>query len=186
MNFCNTNLERSQVIKQIRIYKCCVGLISHSSSIYYNKTVFLFPGMSGVGKSTIARKLSGIMTPINDDRNLLEFADNKVIVRSDFSEDNCLPGRYIINNDLTGILKAVLFPVKEYERDSFIEPLTDKGLIWRKLLTCVAPPAEGLDHLFPNYYAMIDRLMDLVPFFNFHHNLKDSPEYIANTIRLTI
>ncbi|HQM86091.1 MAG TPA: hypothetical protein PLD55_15535 [bacterium] len=123
------------------------------------------------------------MTPINDEKNILEFSEKGVVVKSYFPKTDGHPKEYLINHDVTGILKAALFPIKEYERDSFIEPLTDKGLIWRKLLTCVAPPITGEDHLFPNYYEMIDRLMDSVPFFNIYHNLKDSPEFIAELLR---
>ncbi|HSW60473.1 MAG TPA: hypothetical protein VLJ60_06710 [bacterium] len=140
-------------------------------------------GVSESGKTTLAKKMSFIMKPINDEKNVLAFNKNGIVVSSFFPATDYKQKEYLINHDLTGILKAVLFPIKEYERDSFIEPLTDKGLIWRKLLTCVAPPITGEDHLFPNYYEMIDRLMDSVPFFNIYHNLKDSPEFIAELLR---
>lgn len=178
-----SQITEFQKKKQIDSYSSVNGLISHCSSLKDNEIVFLFPGVSGLGKSTIAKKMSTIMIPLNDDRNFLEFKGSKIFIRSDFSKIYGHPKEYLINHDLTGILKAVLFPIKEYERDSFIEPLTDKGFIWRKLLTCVAPPITGEDHLFPNYYEMIDRLMDSVPFFNIYHNLKDSPEFIANLLR---
>jgi hypothetical protein len=159
------------------------GLIIHSSAIESSGVSFVFPGIADVGKSTLANKLSNIMTVINDDMNILEFADNGIKVSTYFTQAENQGYHYLINEDVTGALKSVFFPIKEYEKDSFIEPLNDKGLIWRKLLTCVAPPITGEDHLFPNYYAMIDRLMDSVPFFNFYHNLKDSPEFIADLLR---
>ena len=123
------------------------------------------------------------MTPINDDMNILEFTDDGIKVSTYFTQEENQGYHYLINEDVTGILKAVFFPVKEYERDSFIEPLTDKGYIWRMLLTCVAPPVKGEDHLFPNYYEMMDRLINSAQFYNFYHNLKDSPEFIADILR---
>jgi len=159
------------------------NIVAHCSAIKAFNFTYIFPGISESGKSTIAKKLNGLMTPINDEKNILEFSEKGVVVKSYFPKTDGHPKEYLINHDVTGILKAALFPIKEYERDSFIEPLTDKGLIWRKLLTCVAPPITGEDHLFPNYYEMIDRLMDSVPFFNIYHNLKDSPEFIAELLR---
>ena len=176
-----TRNRRRDVLKFL--YSSQKGLIIHSSAIESSGVSFIFAGVADVGKSTLAKKLSNIMTVINDDMNILEFTDNGIRVSTYFTQAENQGYHYLINEDVTGILKAVLFPIKEYERDSFIEPLTDKGLIWRKLLTCVAPPITGEDHLFPNYYEMIDRLMDSVPFFNIYHNLKDSPEFIAELLR---
>lgn len=173
--------RRESVLRSL--YSLQNGLIVHSSAVEDSGNSFIFAGIADAGKSTLAKKLSEIMTVINDDMNILEFTDSGIKVSTYFTQAENQGYHYLINEDVTGILKAVFFPIKEHERDSFIELLTDKGLIWRKLLTCVAPPITGEDHLFPNYYAMIDRLMDSVPFFNIYHNLKDSPEFIAEMLR---
>ena len=115
--------------------------------------------------------------------NILEFKDSGIEVSTYFTQAENRGYHYLINEDAKGILKAVLFPKMEFIKDSHIEKIDDRGHIWKTLLTCVAPPLKGEDELFPNYLSMLDRLMDSVPFFNIHHNLKDSPEFIAEILR---
>jgi len=167
----------------LSLYSSQNGLIVHCSAVEDSGSSFIFAGVADAGKSTLANKLGKIMTVINDDMNILEFCDNGIKVSTYFTQQENQGFHYLINENATGILKAVLFPVKELKKDSYLEQLSDKGFIWKALLNCVAPPITGEDHLFPNYYKMIDRVMDTVPFFNIHHNLKDSAEQIATLLR---
>ncbi|HQO92906.1 MAG TPA: hypothetical protein PLX56_11325 [bacterium] len=167
----------------LSLYSSQNGLIVHCSAVEDSGSSFIFAGVADAGKSTLANKLGKIMTVINDDMNILEFCDKKVKVSTYFTQAENQGYHYVINEDASGLLKAVLFPVKELENDSYLEQLADKGFIWKMLLNCVAPPITGEDHLFPNYYRMIDKLMESVPFFNIHHNLKDSAEHIATLLR---
>jgi hypothetical protein len=173
--------QRESVLRSL--YSSQNGLIVHCSAVEDSDNAFIFAGVADAGKSTLAKKLSKIMTVINDDMNILEFCDNGIKVSTYFTQAENQGFHYVINEDASGLLKAVLFPVKETETESFLEPLSDEGLIWKMLLNCVAPPITGEDHLFPNYYRMIDKLMESVPFFNIHHNLKDSAEHIATLLR---
>ncbi len=173
--------RRESVLRSL--YSSENGLIVHCSAVEDSGSSFIFAGVADAGKSTLANKLSKIMTVINDDMNVLEFSDAGIKVSTYFTQAENQGYHYIINENVSGLLKAVIFPVKEKETESFLEPLSDKGLIWKMLLNCVAPPITGEDHLFPNYYRMIDKLMESVPFFNIHHNLKDSAEHIATLLR---
>lgn len=173
--------RRESVLRSL--YSSNRGLIVHCSAVEDSGHSFVFAGVADAGKSTLAQKLNGIMTVINDDMNILEFSNSGIKVSTYFTQAENQGFHYLINENVTGLLKAVLFPVKELSKDSYLELLTDKGLIWKKLLTCAAPPITGEDHLFPNYLNMLDRLMDSIAFFNIHHNLKDSPEFISKLLR---
>ena len=173
--------RRESVLRSL--YSSQNGLIVHCSAVEDSGSSFVFAGIADAGKSTLASKLSRIMTVINDDMNVLEFSDAGIKVSTYFTQAENQGYHYLINENATGVLKAILFPVKELENDSYLEQLADKGFIWKMLLNCVAPPITGEDHLFPNYYRMIDKLMESVPFFNIHHNLKDSAEHIATLLR---
>jgi len=159
------------------------GLVIHSGSVKEVCGSFLFVGKSKTGKSTITRKLDSIITGINDDMNILKFKKEGIEVSSFFLRSENPGFHYLINEEAKGILKAVLFPKMEFIKDSHIEKIDDRGHIWKTLLTCVAPPLKGEDELFPNYLSMLEKLMDSVPFFNIHHNLNDSPEFIAELLR---
>lgn len=166
------------------LYSSNSGLIVHCSAIYDNGSVFAFAGVADTGKSTLAEKLSWNMSVINDDMNIFEFKSNGCIkVSTYFTHDEDQGYHYIINENLSGILKAVFFPVKEDKKLSGIELIKDRGAIWTTLLTCVAPPLKNENELFQNYLEMLDRLMDSVPFFNIYHNLKDSPELLTSILR---
>lgn len=165
------------------LYSLKKGLIVHCSAVEDSGNVFAFAGISDAGKSTLAEKLNSIMPVINDDMNIFQFSDNGVSVSTYFTQAENNGFHYTINENLSGTLKAVLFPVKEKEKRTCMELITDKGFIWKTLLTCVAPPLNGEDHLFPNYLEMVDRIIDSVPFYNIHHNLKNSPDEIANLLR---
>ena len=173
--------RREKVLRSL--YSTNSGLIVHSGAVVDNCSSYVFAGLSGAGKSTLTEKLDGIFTAINDDMNILEFKDSGIEVSTYFTQAENRGYHYLINEDAKGILKAVLFPKMEFIKDSHIEKIDDRGHIWKTLLTCVAPPLKGEDELFPNYLSMLDRLMDSVPFFNIHHNLKDSPEFIAEILR---
>lgn len=165
------------------LYSSQSGLIMHSSAVEDVGNVFVFAGVADVGKSTVANKLSKKMTVINDDMNILEFTENGIEVSTYFTQAENRGYHYLINEDAKGTLRAVLFPKMEFEKKSFLEKINDRGYIWRTLLNCVAPPLKGEDELFPNYLEMLEKLMDVVPFFNIHHNLNDSPEIIAELLR---
>ena len=165
------------------LYSSKSGLIVHCSAVFDSGSVFAFTGEADAGKSTLAEKLSNIMPVINDDMNIFEFYDNGCIkVSTYFTHDEDQGYHYIINGNLSGTLKAVLFPVKEVAKTSSIKLIEDKGAIWTTLLKCVAPPLKNENELFQNYLEMLDRLMDHVPFFNIYHNLKDSPELLADVL----
>lgn len=165
------------------LYSSEKGLIVHSGAVCEKGLAYVFGGLSDAGKSTLTSKLGEMMIPINDDMNILEFKGLNIEVFTYFVRSEDQGYHYLINENAKGILKAFFFPVKEFEKESHIELLKDKSYIWKMLLTCVAPPLKGEDGFFPNYMAMIDRLIDSVPFYNIHHNLKNSPYEIAELLR---
>lgn len=175
------NSRREAVLRDLLSNK--KGLVVHCSALTANGKAFAFAGLADIGKTTLAEKLGKKMEVINDDMNIFEFTDKGINVSTYFTQSENRGFHYIINEKAGGILKTVLFPVKEYSLDSFLEPLTDKAFIWTALLTCTAPPLKGEDHLFPAYLELIDRLIDSVPFFKVHHNLKDPPEFLAELLK---
>ena len=175
----------SETVKvQRELYLAEKALIVHSSSFEKNGFAFVCGGVCGIGKSTLCFKLKELCNPINDDRNLLEFADSGIIVSSfwDQNEQQFSTKKYLVNQELTAKLKAFLFVAKEFEKETYLEKLTDKALIWKKLLFCAAPPAEGENQLFGHYFSMLEKLMSQTEFFIIHHNLKDSPEFVAKRL----
>ena len=168
---------------QREFYSAEKGLIVHSSSFEKDGLGFICGGISTAGKSTLCFKLQHIFTPINDEKNILEFAGDGLIIKS-FCDLNSLYGtkKYLVNQELTAKLRAFLFVAKEFEKETYLEKLTDKALIWKKLLFSAAPPAEGENQLFGHYFSMLEKLMSRTEFFIIHHNLKDSPEFVAGRL----
>lgn len=173
--------RREDILRSM--YSSKKGLIVHCSAVFDSGSVFAFAGVADTGKSTLAEKLSNIMPVINDDMNIFHFSDGGIRVSTYFTQAENNGYHYTINENLSGRLKAVLFPVKEEKKLSGIELIEDKGTIWTTLLTCVAPPLKNENELFQNYLEMLDRLMDSVLFFNIYHNLKDSPELLTSVLR---
>lgn len=169
---------------QRELYLAEKGLIVHSSSFEKNGFTFVCGGVCGSGKSTLCFKLKELFNPINDDRNLLEFSDDGIIVSSfwDQNEQNFSTKQYLVNQELSAKLKAFLFVAKEFEKETYLEELSDRTQIWKKLLFCAAPPVKGDESLFPNYFSMLEKLMSETKFFVIHHNLKDPPEFVAEKL----
>ncbi len=169
---------------QRELYSAEKALIVHSSSFEKNGFAFVCGGVCTAGKSTLCFKLKELFNPINDDRNLLEFADSGIIVSSfwDQNEQNFSTKQYLVNNEISAKLRAFLFVAKEFEKETYLEELSDKTYIWKKLLLCAAPPVKGDESLFPNYFSMLEKLMSETRFFIIHHNLKDPPEFVAERL----
>ena len=169
---------------QRELYLAEKALIVHSSSFEKNGFAFVCGGVCGIGKSTLCFKLKELFNPINDDRNLLEFADSCIIVSSfwDQNEQHFSTKQYLVNNEISAKLKAFLFVAKEFEKETYLEELSDKSLVWKRLLLCAAPPVKGDESLFPNYFSMLEKLLSETKFFVIHHNLKDSPEFVAQKL----
>ena len=169
---------------QREFYSSEKGLIVHSSSFEKNGQGFICGGVCGIGKSTLCFKLQHIFTPINDDRNLLEFTDEGLIIKSFWDQNlrQFSTKKYLVNQDVTAKLRAFLFVAKEFEKETCLEKLTDKALIWKKLLFAAAPPAEGENQLFGHYFSMLEKLMSQTEFFIIHHNIMDSAEFVAERL----
>jgi hypothetical protein len=172
---------RENTYKELFVSKS--GIVAHSSSLLDGKNVYLFCGVSESGKSTMAKKMSETMIPINDEKNILEFTEKGIKVSTFFLKEEDDPKEYLVNENATGYLKIFFFPIKEFEKTSFVEPLKDKTYVWKTLLTCLGPPTLEDNHYFSAYLELIDRLMDSVPVYKFYHNLNDPPEYIAKLLR---
>lgn len=166
------------------LYSAEKALIVHSSAFEKDGFGFVCGGISTAGKSTLCFKLQKIFNPINDDRNLLEFTDSGLIIKSFWDQNSFenLTKKYLVNQDISAKLKAFLFVAKEFEKETYLEKLSDKALIWKKLLINVLPPAEGENQLFGHYFSMLEKLMSQTEFFIIHHNLKDSPEFVAKRL----
>ena len=168
---------------QRKLYSAEKALIVHSSAFEKDGFGFVCGGVSTAGKSTLCFKLKEIFDPINDDRNLLEFTDDGLIIKSFWDQNTFnLTKKYLVNQDITAKLKAFLFVAKEFEKETYLEKLTDKALIWKKLLINALPPAEGENQLFGHYFSMLEKLLAQTEFFIIHHNLKDSPEFVAERL----
>ncbi|HPM47188.1 MAG TPA: hypothetical protein PL056_08970 [bacterium] len=159
------------------------GLIIHSSALCDGSNVYLFGGVSGSGKSSIAKKMNGLMIPVNDEKNVLQFTDRGITVSTYFTVDGSEEKQYLVNENVTGILAKVFFIRKVFNEPSRSEVISDKAQIWKMLLKCVAPPYFGEDHFFPNYLELIEKLIDSVPFFYFYFNISDNPEILADIMR---
>ena len=169
---------------QRELYLAEKALIVHSSSFEKNGSAFVCGGVCGIGKSTLCFKLKDLFNPINDDRNLLEFTGGGILVSSfwDQNEQHFSTKQYLVNQELSAKLKAFLFVAKEFEKETYLEELSDRTLIWKKLLFCAAPPVKGDESLFPNYFSMLEKLMSETKFFVIHHNLEDPPEFVAEKL----
>jgi hypothetical protein len=159
------------------------GLIVHSSALCDGSDVYLFGGVSGSGKSSIAKKMKGSMIPINDEKNMLEFTDKGIKVSTYFLVDGSEKKTYLVNENVSGMLKKIFFINKVQDERSRCEIIDDKAKVWKMLLTCVAPPYFGEDHFFPQYLELIERLIDSAPFFYIHFNINDDPEILTDIMR---
>ena len=173
--------RRENVLRTL--YSIKSGLIVHSGAVSDSGVAYVFAGVADVGKSTLTQKLNEIMTGINDDMNILEFCDYGIEVSTYFTQEENRGYHYLINENAKGNLKAVLFPKMEFLKNSYLEKVTDRGYIWKTLLNCVAPPLKGEDEFFSNYLNMLDKLMNETVFYDIHHNLNDSPDFIAELLR---
>lgn len=168
---------------QKALYSVEKALIVHSSSFEKDGFAFVCGGVSGSGKSTLCFKLKNIFTPINDEKNILEFADTAINVKSFCDLNNfCTAKKYLVNHELSAKLKAFLFVVKEFEKATSFEKLSDSAQIWKRLLLCAAPPAKGEEQLFRHYFSMLEKLMNTTKFFVIRHNIDDSPEFVAERL----
>lgn len=173
-------VSRTEIQKQL--YSAEKALIVHCCSFAKNGSAFVCGGISTAGKSTLCWKMKDLFTPINDEKNLLEFGGKSIIVRSYYQYKDTPEKKYLVNHELSAELAAFLFVEKEYEVPTYMEKLNDKAKIWKRLLKCVAPPVQTEPQLFPNYFSMLEKLMSSTKFFVIHHDLSDSAEFIASLL----
>ncbi len=161
------------------------GILMHCSSIVINGNSYLFTGVSGAGKSTIAKRILNHDMIINEDRNLIVFGGDQLLIKSaplkgDEQERDLSPD-YLHNLNLTASLKKIFFIEKEFSKRSYVEKVEDEDYCWTFLLKQTAPPVKDRS-LTKNYLKVIDKIVDKVPFYIFHHNMNDSRELIESLI----
>jgi hypothetical protein len=105
------------------------GFVIHSAGLILGGRGFVFPGVSGAGKSTFAR-LAGSRPgwePLSDDRTVLRFLDGKPVVYG-----TPWPGEGLVAENRRAPLAGLLFLEKGLRNE--VRPI---------------PPAECLSRLFP-------------------------------------
>ncbi len=91
------------------------GLLMHASAVIDNKNAYLFTGVSGIGKSTMARLWQGCGSDvINDDRVILRLIENQVVIYNN-------PMPYYRQQPKESNLKSIF--LLSQSQDNYIKPL---------------------------------------------------------------
>ncbi len=105
------------------------GLLIHGSAVNYNNNTYLFTGVSGIGKSTMARLWKEYGADIiNDDRLILKPGDKEVMVYNS-------PMPHYAQQSKEGTLKGI-FLLKQ-EKYNYIKPVNGIEAFARVLGNCI-------------------------------------------------
>lgn len=141
----------------------------------------LFLARSGTGKSTLARKMHGLMIGGNDETNII------------YCRDGLLYGAstpfYTIDKIKNSVISSLAVPLKhiyiltqEERRSSHIGKQIEPDTLWMYLVEGQASTPYTKREYFGAYHRMLNNFVDNYPVFVFHHNLKDSPENIYENL----
>ncbi len=137
----------------------------------------LFLATSGTGKSTLARKMRGLMTGGNDETNVLcRRAGILYGYSTPFYTISKLKNAVISN--ISAPLKRVYLLRKTEEPSRIGEPVAG-DVLWRYLVEGQVSTPYSKREYFSAYHRMVNDLCDCHPVHPFHHNLTDPPERIA-------
>lgn len=138
----------------------------------------LFLATSGTGKSTLARKMRGLMTGGNDETNVLCRRDGVLYGYSTpFYTISKL--RQAVISNISAPLRQIYLLRKEEQRASYIGEPVAGDMLWRYLVEGQVSTPYTKREYFSAYHRMVNDLCDHQPVRPFHHNLNDTSERIA-------
>jgi len=142
----------------------------------------LFLARSGTGKSTLARKMRGLMTGGNDETNILYRCGGALLVSS--TPFYTIPKlKQAVINNITAPLKQVYLLHKATTGPSRIDDPVDPDALWRYLVEGQVSTPYTKKEYFAAYHRMMNDLCNTIPVRPFFHTLHDSPEQVAMVLR---
>ena len=166
INYKDSYLETLVVYR--KIVECLIEkniLLIHGSCLGVDGNVYMFTGVSGVGKSTHAslwRKAFGDkVTMINDDKPLVEVKDEVIVYGTPYD------GKHHLSNNMSGKLKAVCF-IKQAKENSIIE-LSKIDAYMRILRQTYSQPDEKNTK---KTMELLDSLVNKVKFYELSCNME--------------
>ncbi|HOW51999.1 MAG TPA: hypothetical protein PLV42_08160 [bacterium] len=141
----------------------------------------LFLATSGTGKSTLARKMRGLMTGGNDETNILYRRNGVLFVAS--TPFYTIPKlKQAVISNITAPLKRICLLQKESAAHSHIGAVITEDALWRYLVEGQVSTPYTRREYFGAYHRMVNDLCDNYPVRPFFHNLTDPPERITTLL----
>lgn|GEM_PF-1394842 len=142
----------------------------------------LFLATSGTGKSTLARKMRGLMTGGNDETNVL--CRRNGILYGYSTPFYTIPKlKQAVISNITAPLKRIYLLQKESDAHSHIGAAIAGDALWRYLVEGQVGTPYTRREYFGAYHRMVNDLCDHHPVHPFQHNLTDPPERIEALLR---
>lgn len=131
------------------------AVLLHSGAAIFNGRGLMFVGHSGAGKSTTMAMLEGRAEILCDDRNIARRWESGWKVHGTWSH-----GEVANVSSTSAPLHALLFLQQDTDNDIVL--ITDRKLIWRRLLATLIRPMVTLEW-WQKELAVIERIVDEVP-----------------------
>ena len=138
----------------------------------------LFLARSGTGKSTLARKMRGLMTGGNDETNLL-YRRNGVLFVSSTPFYTISKLKQAVISNITAPLRQTYLLHKSTDGSSRVEDPVEPDVLWRYLIEGQVSTPYTRKECFASYHRMMNDLCNTVPVRPFFHNLTDTPQRIV-------
>ena len=142
----------------------------------------LFLARSGTGKSTLARKMRGLMKGGNDETNILYRQDGALFVSSTPFYTIPKLKQAVISNIVAPLRQAYLLH-KATEGSSRVELPVEPDALWRYLVEGQVSTPYTKKEYFAAYHRMMNDLCNTIPVRPFFHALHDSPGQVETVLR---
>ncbi len=153
------------------------GILIHGSAVNFKNHTFLFTGVSGIGKSTMARLWQECGADvINDDRLILKTENREVIVSNN-------PMSYYSQDPKEGKLSGI-FLLKQ-EKHNYIKKLGGVKAFTRVLANCIQQFYDP--EMVKNHLTLVDGIVKSVPIYEVgflptHDIVKDILKLYSNEV----
>ncbi len=142
----------------------------------------LFLARSGTGKSTMARKMRGLMTGGNDETNILYRHDGALFVSS--TPFYTIPKlKQAVISNITAPLRQAYLLFKATDGASRVDGPVEPDALWRYLIEGQVSTPYTKKEYFAAYHRMMNDLCNTVPVRPFFHSLNEPAEQVLERLR---
>ncbi|MFO7736659.1 MAG: hypothetical protein R6W70_10675 [bacterium] len=186
MNFQCDFSTLQRVSENENALKALEGLLFHGVSFSCNNEAVLVVGESGVGKSTLLKKLIDRVSVIHEDRSFIfskNSSNRRWKVRAAVMNKAGMKReiRYLADYTAKVDLKKIFLLSKSFNASSSVTKETDPAACWKIVIKNSARPVTD-NTLYKNYYKLVDIIAEDLPFFHLAHNLDDSSDKLMEMI----